>query len=134
MIGGTVAFLGLRTNRVQGFLSERKIFAIASILDVGCGCGKLAWPLTKYLNSEGGYDGIDMINWCNERYQNYPNFRFHFADLHNERYNPRGGFNASNYKFSFQNNEFNVVFLTSLSRAFFLARAPAVCGLAAWCR
>jgi hypothetical protein len=29
---GTVAFLGLRTNRVQGFLSERKTFAIASHL------------------------------------------------------------------------------------------------------
>ena len=37
-------------------------------LDVGCGCGKLARPLITFLNSEGGYDGIDItskvIDWC----------------------------------------------------------------------
>jgi SAM-dependent methyltransferase len=88
------------------------------ILDLGCGCGKLARPLTMYLNSEGGYDGVDItkevINWCKERYQNYPNFRFHFADLRNERYNPGGAVNASDYNFPLPNNEFDVVFVGSV--------------------
>ena len=50
------------------------------ILDLGCGCGKLARPLTMYLNSEGGYDGIDItkevINWCKERYRKRPQSDF----------------------------------------------------------
>ena len=102
----------------HSLIGNAKLLPSQRVLDVGCGCGKLARPLTKYLNSEGSYDGIDItrevINWCNERYQNYPNFRFHFADLYNERYNPKGAFKASNYKFPFQNNEFDVVFLGSV--------------------
>jgi SAM-dependent methyltransferase len=65
-----------------------------------------------------GYDGIDItkevINWCKERYQKYANFRFHFADLRNERYNPGGAVNALDYNFPFPNNEFDVVFVGSV--------------------
>ena len=87
-------------------------------LDVGCGCGKLARPLINYLNSKGRYDGIDItrdvINWCLEKYQKYSNFRFHFADLHNERYNPAGVLAASKYRFPFENDDFDVVFVGSV--------------------
>jgi ubiquinone/menaquinone biosynthesis C-methylase UbiE len=102
----------------HSLVGSAKLLPSHRFLDVGCGCGKLARPLTTYLNGEGGYDGIDItrevINWCKERYQNYPNFRFYFADLYSERYNPRGAFNASNYKFPFPNNEFDVVFVGSV--------------------
>ena len=74
--------------------------------------------MTTFLNSEGGYEGIDItrevINWCEERYQNYSNFRFYFVDLHNERYNPRGASNASDYRFPFPDNAFDVVFVGSV--------------------
>ena len=112
-------FISMGDEIVQNSLiGSAKLLPSHRFLDVGCGCGKLARPLTTFLNSEGGYDGIDItrevINWCEERYQNYPNFRFHFADLYNERYNPRGVFNATNYKFPFPNNEFDVVFAGSV--------------------
>jgi ubiquinone/menaquinone biosynthesis C-methylase UbiE len=102
----------------NSLIGSAKLLPSHRFLDVGCGCGKLARPLTTFLNSEGGYDGIDItkevINWCRERYQDYPNFRFHFADLYNERYNPRGVLNATNYRFPFPNNEFDVVFAGSV--------------------
>ena len=112
-------FISMGDEIVQhSLVGGAKLLPSHRFLDVGCGCGKLARPLTTYLNSEGGYDGIDItrevINWCQERYKNYPNFRFYFADLYNERYNPRGAFNASNYKFPFSNNEFDVVFVDSV--------------------
>ena len=38
------------------------------ILDVGCGIGRMAVPLTKYLDQEGSYEGFDIvekgIRWC----------------------------------------------------------------------
>jgi ubiquinone/menaquinone biosynthesis C-methylase UbiE len=111
-------FISMGDEIQHSLIGSAKLLPSHRVLDVGCGCGKLARPLTTYLNSKGGYDGIDItkevINWCNERYQNYPNFRFYFADLYSERYNPKGAFKASNYKFRFQNNEFDVVFLGSV--------------------
>ena len=31
------------------------------VLDVGCGVGRMAIPLTRYLSSEGTYDGLDIV-------------------------------------------------------------------------
>jgi 2-polyprenyl-3-methyl-5-hydroxy-6-metoxy-1,4-benzoquinol methylase len=39
-----------------------------NVLDVGCGIGRMAIPLTNYLDSNSRYEGIDIvesgINWC----------------------------------------------------------------------
>lgn len=87
-------------------------------LDVGCGIGRMARPLTKYLTS-GSYDGIDIVPkgifWCQKHIsKRYPNFRFQLADVRNLMYNPQGRFEASEYKFPFQNAEFDFTFLTSV--------------------
>lgn len=31
------------------------------VLDVGCGIGRLAIPLTQYLDARGGYAGLDIV-------------------------------------------------------------------------
>jgi SAM-dependent methyltransferase len=102
----------------QSLIGHAKLEPSHRFLDVGCGCGKLARPLRKYLNSDGRYDGIDItrvvIDWCNGAYQKYPNFHFHYADLYNRRYNPRGVYKASDYKFPFPGDVFDVVFLSSV--------------------
>ena len=40
----------------------------ARMLDLGCGVGRIALPLTQYLSAAGTYDGIDVmpssIRWC----------------------------------------------------------------------
>jgi methylase of polypeptide subunit release factors len=39
------------------------------VLDIGCGCGRVAIPLTHFLNGHGSYDGLDIVpaavDWCN---------------------------------------------------------------------
>lgn len=88
------------------------------VLDVGCGTGRMARPLTAYLKS-GSYDGIDIVSpsikWCQKTYiPRYPNFHFHFTDIYNKMYNPTGRYQASSYRFPFENSSFDFVFLTSV--------------------
>jgi len=89
------------------------------VLDVGCGVGRMAIPLTKYLSPQGGYEGIDVgsegIKWCsNHITPRFQNFRFQWADIFSEGYNRRGAVHASDYRFPFEDNSFEFAFLTSV--------------------
>lgn len=89
------------------------------LLDVGCGIGRVAIPLTQYLSSEGRYEGFDpvlrSIRHCRERITpSYPNFHFELADLYNKQYNPRGRFKDSDYRFPYPDRTFDVVFAVSV--------------------
>jgi len=89
------------------------------VLDAGCGVGRMAVPLTKYLNGQGIYEGFDIaaksIDWCKKNItRKYPNFHFQLADIYNKRYNPRGKHTPSQYKFPYGDKSFDFVFLTSV--------------------
>jgi SAM-dependent methyltransferase len=89
------------------------------VLDVGCGIGRMAIPLTGYLNECGGYEGFDIvplgIAWCREQITaRYPRFRFQVADLFNRSYNPTGRYEASAYTFPYPEAAFDFVLLTSV--------------------
>jgi SAM-dependent methyltransferase len=89
----------------------------SSVLDIGCGCGRVATPLANFLTN-GVYHGVDivrpMISWCrNNITARYPNFHFHHADLANTLYRTRGQ-KASEYVFPFDNETFDVIFATSV--------------------
>ena len=89
-----------------------------AVLDVGCGIGRMARPLSGYLSSEGSYDGFDVnregVGWCRRRYARHRNFRFQVADLYNRRYNPHGAHAASEYRFPYEDERFDFVILTSV--------------------
>lgn len=89
------------------------------VLDIGCGSGRMALPLMDYLNQEGGYTGVDIVQpaiaWCQEHISTArPNFRFLHLDLYNPRYNPAGQARASDFKFPFGDQQFDFIFLTSV--------------------
>lgn len=89
------------------------------VLDIGCGIGRMAGPLTSYLTSEGLYEGFDIvkdgIDWCQENITpRYPNFHFQQADIHNDHYNPSGRYKATDYVFPYEDNLFDFAFLTSV--------------------
>lgn len=67
----------------------------ARMLEIGCGVGRLALPLTQYLADEGTYEGIDVddaaIGWCHATITPfYPNFRFAHLDVKHPLYHPAG--------------------------------------------
>lgn len=89
------------------------------VLDVGCGIGRMAIPLSQYLDGRGSYEGFDIvanwISWCKKKITpKYPNFRFTQVDVFNRVYNPNGKYKASEYRFPYQNESFDFVFLKSV--------------------
>jgi SAM-dependent methyltransferase len=89
------------------------------VLDVGCGVGRMAAPLTRFLSRKGSYDGFDIvpgaIRWCTRRIsRRYPNFRFQLANVHNRFYHPQGQFRASEYAFPYGGGTFDFAFATSV--------------------
>jgi ubiquinone/menaquinone biosynthesis C-methylase UbiE len=90
-----------------------------AVLDVGCGPGRMALPLTGYLNRTGRYAGFDLsreaIAWCTENISgSHPNFDFRVLDFQNRKYNPKGKYTASNFRFPYPDESFDVVLLASV--------------------
>jgi len=90
-----------------------------SVLDVGCGVGRAALPLTRYLSARGRYDGFDImrpnIAWCKKAITpRFPNFQFQYVDLWNREYNPRGKLSAGSFRFPYPDATFDFAFLTSV--------------------
>lgn len=89
------------------------------ILDIGCGIGRLAVPLTNYLNSDGVYEGFDIvplgINWCRKHISpKYPNFHFLCVALKNDLYNLDTEEKAAHFCFPYVPNMFDSIVLTSV--------------------
>ncbi len=100
------------------FIQYGKLAPDEDLLDVGCGIGRMALPLTNYLK-QGTYTGIDIvpagIEWCQQNITSrHPNFSFQVADIYNEAYNHKGRYKASEYRFPFDDRSFDFVLLTSV--------------------
>lgn len=89
------------------------------VLDVGCGIGRMAVPLTDFLSKNGEYWGFDIvdkgIDWCKTYISSrYKNFHFFLSDIYNSHYNKKGKYQAKDYFFPLKDNYFNLIFLTSV--------------------
>lgn len=100
------------------FVQMGELQPMHRVLEIGCGIGRMARPLTKYLVN-GSYEGVDIvprgIRWCQDHFiERYPNFHFQLADVENREYNPGGRFGPTEYRFPFDDNEFDFVYLASV--------------------
>lgn len=88
------------------------------VLDMGCGPGRIAAPLARYLDG-GSYEGFDVtsesIDWARNKISTrYPNFRFELADVRNPQYRPQASTAAAGYRFPYPNAEFDLALALSL--------------------
>ena len=90
-----------------------------AVLDIGCGPGRVAAPLTRRLGPEARYEGFDVmapsIRWCRRAIsRRHPNFNFQLADLRNGQYNPDGAETAAEYTFPYADAAFDAALAGSL--------------------
>lgn len=91
------------------------------VFDIGCGIGRMAVPLTQYLDPErGSYDGVDPVMdgilWCAQTITPaYPRFRFQRLDIAHPLYNPQGSLPGNEVRFGFANQSFDFITMISVA-------------------
>ena len=90
-----------------------------AVLDIGCGIGRMAGGLSRYLDpTNGRYTGFDPIRegieWCRSAFSDRPGFSFHWANIHNELYNPHGQIRAEDYVFPCDDGTIDLAIATSV--------------------
>jgi SAM-dependent methyltransferase len=87
------------------------------VLDIGCGVGRMAGPLTTFL-SGGNYHGFDVvrptIESCRRRFASFPEFHFDHVDVYNGKYNPKGKVPPSEFRFPYMDASFDFAFAASV--------------------
>ncbi len=117
---GNGDFVDVGKQVLQRLIVEGGLQPRHCVLDVGCGMGRVALPLSTFLNpaAGGAYEGFDIVkagvDWCRQKYRRLPHFHFTHSDVYNLHYNPGGRFKASEYRFPHPDNSFDLVFLNSV--------------------
>ena len=91
----------------------------SGVLDIGCGLGRLALAMTRFLDVNGRYEGFDIvpegIEWCQQHIVSpHGNVHFTLADLYNKEYNPKGRVQPADYRFPYAGETFDVAVLVSV--------------------
>lgn len=99
--------------RLGGLLPHERV------LDLGCGVGRMALPLTQYLDAAGLYRGADVaqpcIDWCARVITPaYPNFQFVHLDAAHPLYNPQGSVTGERVTLPFADGSFDFIALVSV--------------------
>jgi SAM-dependent methyltransferase len=131
MADGTESLLDYKTigdEYKNLFIKYANLEPTSAILDLGCGIGRCAVPLTGYLHSYGQYRGLDVdvkaVKWCQERItKRYRNFIFAPLDVYSNIYNPSGKIKASEVHLPCSDRSFDLVIAMSLFSHLFVDEA-----------
>jgi len=110
-------FVRIGHQHLKFFVDRLGLRPDGDVLEIGSGNGRIASALTTHL-TEGTYTGVEImksfVKWCTRAYRGYPNFRFEHIDVFNRQYNKQSLQQPRNYTFPFQDNRFDLIYLTSV--------------------
>ncbi|MBG31016.1 MAG: hypothetical protein CMI31_13615 [Opitutae bacterium] len=117
--GGPMGFKSVAFDFLGHFIHKGGLVSGAKVLDIGCGVGRMAYALAHYLDSNGVYQGFDIcqesIDWANSEIGWFhPNFTFKRIDLQHDLYNPNGVVETLDFRFPYDDNFFDFVYLASV--------------------
>lgn len=117
---GTGGFDDIGVEYKNYFIKYGQLRPTDHILDIGCGMGRMARPLTHYLDpAVGRYDGFDIdpgaIRWCQQHITpHHPNFNFQHVNVFNRNYHLASQVSAASFQFPYAEAHFDFVIATSL--------------------
>ena len=119
MLCGDGDFKAIGAEFVTYFIDRAGLLPSMRVLDVGCGVGRMALPLTQYLSDLGSYAGVDIIapaiDWCAQMITPaYSNFIFHHVDLQHPVYHPHGKQLTIGSRLPFADGAFDFIFMASV--------------------
>lgn len=96
------------------------------ILDIGCGCGRIAIHFLDYLSGQGQYIGIDsnkeLLSYCVDNISKVNNnFQFKFIDAYNGVYSQDGKLKCKDIVFPIENESVDIVIMWSVFTHMYLA-------------
>jgi SAM-dependent methyltransferase len=105
---------------VGDLIAQAKLTPDSRILDIGCGCGRIATGFARFLSDKASYVGFDVwsegVEWCTEHISAVrPNFAFHVVDAHNNYYHADDTGAGNHFGLSFvPDGAFDCVFALSV--------------------
>jgi SAM-dependent methyltransferase len=107
-------FLSSSVRDVQRLETYCGLTIRTSLLDFGCGAGRLAVGIKHHLKRIRDYHGVDvqgqLIDWC-QQYLSGSGYRFTYLNSENERYNLNGG---NQKHLGSENNSTDIVYAYSV--------------------
>lgn len=105
-------------HEAQRFIELSEMRSSHHVLDMGCGCGKVAIHFMDYLTT-GKYTGVDncpeLLQWCVDKIASLrSNFIFQFIDVYSADSHPAGKIMPSEMKLDIPDDSVDIVIANSL--------------------
>lgn len=112
-------FLQSARSEADRLVARLRLNTESSLLDIGCGFGRLAIGIVDRLGDIRRYDGVDVsaaaIEWCGRHIgRRHGSFRFTRLHVGNERYNPGGEAITAAYRLPFEDAAFDIAYAYSV--------------------
>jgi len=112
-------FLASAQTEARRLVKHLALTVNSRLLDIGCSVGRLPIGIMDKKIKIQEYCGVDVskksIQWC-KRYltRNHQNFNFIYLNVRNERYNPKGTPIDRSFRFPFNDQYFDIIYLYSV--------------------
>lgn len=112
-------YINLGKKQSEKIIQWLSIKPNQKILDIGCGCGRIAIHFLNYLNEQGQYIGLDsnkkLLSYCADNISEINrNFQFEFIDAYNGAYSREGKLKCKDIIFPIEDESVDIVIMWSV--------------------